>query len=60
VGDRPFAWVDDEIGEPEQARFPQQLILPVDPRLGLTGQHFDELQAWGRKPFADKVFPEHS
>lgn len=60
VGDRPFAWVDDEIGEVERARFPRQLILPIDPRVGLTGQHFGELRAWGRKPFADKVFPEHS
>lgn len=60
VGDRPFAWVDDEIGEPERERFPGQLILPVDAAVGLTGEHFAALRSWARKPFADKGFPRHS
>lgn len=60
VGDRPFAWVDDEVGEPERARFPHALILPVDARGGLTGQHFAVLREWVRKPFAHKAFPSDS
>jgi hypothetical protein len=60
VGDRAFAWVDDEIGEVEQARFPQQLILPVDPRVGLTAQDFGILREWAGKSFAGKAFRPHS
>ncbi|MGW7683746.1 HAD domain-containing protein [Kribbella sp. NPDC054772] len=63
VGDRPFAWVDDEVGEFERTRFPgaHQLILRVDPRTGLTERDFEELRVWGGgKPVADKAFPSHS
>src|SRR5207244_197641 len=59
-GGSPVRLVDDEIGEPERDRFPGQLILPVDAREGLTGQHFAALRAWAGKSFADKGFPEHS
>jgi hypothetical protein len=47
VGDRPFAWVDDEIGDVERERFPGQLILPVDARSGLTARDFAVLREWG-------------
>ncbi|WP_427889434.1 HAD domain-containing protein [Kribbella sp. GL6] len=54
VGERSFAWVDDEVGDAERERFPGQLILPVDARTGLTAEHFAAL-----KSFADKGFPGH-
>jgi hypothetical protein len=63
VGDRPFAWVDDEVGETEKARFPgaHQLIHPVDARVGLTAADFGTLRAWASgKPFAHKAFPGES
>jgi hypothetical protein len=60
VGDRPFAWVDDEVGDVERDRFPQALILPVDAQVGLTDRHFGVLREWVRKPFADKAFPSDS
>ncbi|WP_410785137.1 HAD domain-containing protein [Kribbella sp. C-35] len=60
VGDRPFAWVDDEVGDVERDRFPEALILPVDARAGLTGRHFGVLRGWVRKPFAHKAFPGDS
>ena len=63
VGDRPFAWVDDEVGEAENVRFPgaHQLIRPVDARIGLTGADFAALRGWAAgKSFAGKVFPGHS
>ncbi|HEY3560102.1 MAG TPA: HAD domain-containing protein [Kribbella sp.] len=59
VGDRPFAWVDDELGDAERERFPGQLILPVDARAGLTAADFAVLRRWG-KSFAGKGFPRHS
>ncbi|GAA1587697.1 HAD domain-containing protein [Kribbella karoonensis] len=55
VGDRGFAWVDDEIGDVERERFVGQLILPVDARTGLTAGHFAAL-----KSFAGKGFRGHS
>jgi hypothetical protein len=60
VGDRPFAWVDDEVGDVERDRFPGALILPVDARTGLTDRHFGVLREWVRKPFAHKAFPGDS
>jgi hypothetical protein len=52
--------VDDEIGATERIRFPDQLILPVDARVGLTTEHFATLRTWAGKSFADKGFPGHS
>ncbi|NIK57106.1 HAD domain-containing protein [Kribbella shirazensis] len=56
VGDRPFAWVDDEVGDVERERFPGQLILAADARRGLTGREFAVLREWGRNSFAGKGF----
>ncbi|WP_329002674.1 HAD domain-containing protein [Kribbella sp. NBC_00709] len=62
VGDRPFAWVDDEVGAAERTRFPHdhQLIHPVDARTGLTAADFAVLREWAGKPFAQKAFRPHS
>jgi hypothetical protein len=48
VGDRPFAWVDDEVGDVERTRFPHdhQLIHRVDARLGLSAADFAALREW--------------
>jgi hypothetical protein len=57
VGDRPFVWVDDEIGAPEVERFAgdHQLVFAVDPRTGLTAADFAVLRSFGNS-FADKGF----
>lgn len=63
VGDRAFAWVDDEVGEAERTRFPgaHQLIRQVDARVGLAAADFGVLWAWAAgKSFASKGFPGHS
>jgi hypothetical protein len=48
VGDRPFVWVDDEVGEAELERFggEHQLVHPVDARIGLTAGDFAAIRAW--------------
>ena len=63
VGDRPFVWVDDEVGEHERMFFSaeHQLTHPVDPRTGLTAGDFGAIRAWAvGKSFADKASPPHS
>ncbi|WP_030254322.1 MULTISPECIES: HAD domain-containing protein [Streptomyces] len=50
---RPFAWVDDEITEPDRrwvaAHSPARALLHrVDPQLGLTEADFTALEAWLR------------
>jgi hypothetical protein len=50
---RAFAWVDDEISAADRdwvaAHHPGPALLHrVDPRLGLTGQDYAELDAWLR------------
>ncbi|WP_245778007.1 HAD domain-containing protein [Lentzea xinjiangensis] len=52
AGGRPFAWVDDEIGENDRAwtarHHPQALLHRVDPRRGLTDTDYLALDAWLR------------
>lgn len=52
AGDRPFAWVDDEIGEADREwvarRHPRALLHRVDPRHGLTDADYLLLDAWLR------------
>jgi hypothetical protein len=51
VGDRAFAWVDDEIGRDVDAwaveRGIPSLLLRVDGTIGLTEADFDALRMWG-------------
>ncbi|MEV5966686.1 HAD domain-containing protein [Kribbella sp. NPDC051952] len=48
VGDRPFVWVDDEVGPPDQLAFagPDQLVHRVDARTGLTADDFEVIRSW--------------
>lgn len=51
AGERPFAWIDDEIGPLDRAwvraRHPAPTLLHrVDPRLGLTAADFTALTEW--------------
>ncbi|SEQ56815.1 HAD domain-containing protein [Lentzea albida] len=50
AGPRPFAWVDDEIGEADRAwvadHHGQALLHRVDPRHGLTDADYLALDAW--------------
>ncbi|MFD5827767.1 HAD domain-containing protein [Lentzea sp. NPDC060358] len=52
AGGRPFAWVDDEIGEADRAWVAQHhgraLLHRVDPRLGLTDADYVALDTWLR------------
>ncbi|GAB2612967.1 hypothetical protein GCM10027168_52080 [Streptomyces capparidis] len=48
---RPFAWVDDELGDRDRAWVAAHhgeaaLLHRVDPRIGLTGDDFAALTAW--------------
>ncbi|MEU8675730.1 hypothetical protein [Streptomyces sp. NPDC048560] len=48
---RPFAWIDDEITEPDRtwvaAHHPaRSLLRRIDPWVGLEQDDFDELAAW--------------
>lgn len=51
VAGRAFAWVDDEIGDKDQAYVTQHhhgpaKLLQIDPATGLTQDHFDTLATW--------------
>ncbi|MFJ7147038.1 HAD domain-containing protein [Streptomyces sp. NPDC100445] len=51
---RPFAWVDDELGEPERAfvaahHHAPALLRHVDPRRGLRDEDFAALEAFARR-----------
>jgi hypothetical protein len=51
---RPFAWVDDEMGEKDRAYVAAHhagpaLLHHVDPRLGLVDDDFHELHVWASK-----------
>jgi len=52
AGDRPLAWVDDELFADARAwaeqREPATLLLRPSSSVGLTDEHFAELQAFGR------------
>ena len=60
VGDRPFVWVDDEVGPDDQAFFAEahQLAHGVDPRIGLTAGDFAAIRDWANS-FADKANRPH-
>ena len=59
VGDRPFVWVGDEVGESEFTA-EHQLVYPVDARIGLTATDFAAIRSWvDGKSFAGKAFPTH-
>jgi hypothetical protein len=61
VGDRPFVWVDDEVGRDDQAYFgDHQLVCRVDARTGLTAADFAAIREWvAGKSFAGKAFRPH-
>lgn len=50
AGDRPAAWIDDNIDETCRAwaegRGAPTLIVETDPAVGLTDEHVDELLGW--------------
>lgn len=51
AGERPFAWIDDDITDADRAytlqRHPAHaLLLRVDERVGLVGADFDTLADW--------------
>ena len=52
VGDRPFAWIDDEIGPDAHAwaerRQAPTLLIDVNAPIGLTEEHVKELHRFGR------------
>ena len=54
AGDRPAAWIDDvmtpEAWEWANARHAPTLLVPVDPAVGLTRSHVDQLIAWATDP----------
>ena len=47
VRDRPFAWIDDELGQDvhdwSRGRSPATLLIDADPCVGMTTGHVDEL-----------------
>ncbi|MEU4604236.1 HAD domain-containing protein [Kribbella sp. NPDC023972] len=62
VGERPFVWVDDEVGRDDQLFFggDHQLVHCVDARTGLTAADFAAIRAWAvRNSFAEKAFRPH-
>ncbi|GAA3193136.1 MULTISPECIES: hypothetical protein [Streptomyces] len=53
AGGHPFAWVDDEIGEPDRAWITRHhtgrtLLRCIDPAVGLLADDFAVLRLWGR------------
>lgn len=51
VGDRSFAWVDDQVGRRDAAALTAErdsLVLRPNPRRGLDDDHVDRLLAWAR------------
>ena len=57
VGDRPMAWVDDELGADAftwaEQREPPTLLVQTDRNVGLTKQHIAELESFGRPMKSD-------
>lgn len=56
VGDRAFAWVDDEIGSHDTAWSRQRddeeaptYLLKIDPRMGLLEHHVNKLVGWAER-----------
>ncbi|QOK22799.1 hypothetical protein IGS73_17485 [Janibacter indicus] len=51
VGDRPFAWVDDQIGRRDADALTHEcdcLVVRPNPRRGLDDDHVDRLLAWAQ------------
>jgi hypothetical protein len=50
IGERPFVWLEDEPDVPDALaggpRLGPHLIVPVDPRTGLTGDHVEQARGW--------------
>lgn len=50
AGQRPFAWVDDDVTDKEQAMITQRpvpsMVVVTDPRVGLTGSDVTQLLGW--------------
>lgn len=50
AGDRPVAWIDDNLGPECQLwavrREAPTLLVPTHPAVGLTDEHVDELMSW--------------
>jgi hypothetical protein len=50
AGQRPFVWFEDEPDVTDcltaEQRIGAHLLIPVDPRVGLTEEHLDEARAW--------------
>jgi hypothetical protein len=59
VGERAFAWVDDEFYEAEPAwaveRHAPTLLVPVRGSQGLTKQHFEHLRSWAMQVAEDEA-----
>ena len=63
VGDRPFAWIDDDVDDHDVSYFAgdHQLVHRADPRTGLTATNFAVIRAWvNGKSFADNAFRPHA
>jgi hypothetical protein len=51
----PFAWVDDDLDVDAcewpnaRSRLSPTLVIPIDPRTGLTDEHVDLLLDWARR-----------
>lgn len=52
AGDRPFAWIDDELGRDDFARAARRssatLLVWVEGTHGLAGAHVEQLERWSR------------
>lgn len=59
VRDRPFAWIDDDLYNDairwSNKRESPSLLLPIEPHIGLTEEHFNELKAFAQSLKQRKV-----
>ena len=57
VEDRPFAWIDDDLGpdafEWAERRESPTLLIRVDPTVGLVEEHIDRLRSFGEGVLAE-------
>ncbi|WP_433161390.1 HAD domain-containing protein [Kribbella sp. CA-247076] len=59
AGERPFVWVDDEVGPQDQAYLGRrQVVHTVDAEVGLTAADFAAIREYGNS-FAGKEFRPH-
>lgn len=60
VGDRPFVWVDDEVGPDDQATLGDRgVVHSVDARTGLTRSDFRALREYGNSFAGKGKHPHH-